>query len=170
MASKTSPKRAQPANFLEALRDLSQDVVSESKVQVKQVFTSDIPESFGFPSSGTLSPHESFSPQIPEQYSERGYGQHLQQLREQEQAQFRRNEAQMREQIIQIQNEIRKLASSMGEFAQEVQAATNQAVVNPGVYHKNFFNQLRSVIIMMRKRVNESKHWLSECNSRGKKR
>ncbi len=170
MANKSQSKRTQPVNFLEALRDLGQGVTSEAKVQIKNIVTDDIPESFGFPTSGTLHPNESFSPHKKEAYENSYTSSRLMQVKEEEQAQLRRNEAQLREQITSLQQEIRKLASSMGEFAQEVQAATSQAVINPGIYHKNFFHQLRSVIVTMQKRVNESKHWLAECNSRGKKK
>lgn len=170
--AKPQQKRPAPNNFLEALRELGQDMASEAKMQVKQMVTTDIPESFGITGSGTLKPNESLTvqPRNETRSQETAINGRLHQMREEEQAQYRRNEAQMREQIKSIQEEIRRLASSVGSFAQEVQAATSQAVVNPGVYHRNFFSQLRTLIVAMRKRVDESRHWLAESNSRGKKK
>jgi hypothetical protein len=161
-------------NFLEALRDLGKGVTSEAKNQVKQAITQDIPESLGLSSSGTLKPNESLSiSEMEQQAEERGqhkaefaFEHRLHQMREEEHARLVRQEAQTKEQITAIQQEIALLAKSTGELAKEVEVAAIQAPVNPGIYHKNFFAQLRSLIRTLRQKVQDSSQWLAVTNSR----
>lgn len=175
LGTKPQVKRPAPQNFLEALRDLGQDMASETKIQVKQVFTQDIPESFGLPISGTLSPHESVSlnfPQSPEKKhpdSDMILSSRLQQLREEEHAMMTREQSAIKEQIRSIQEELRSLAKSSGQLSQEIETATFQAAVNPGLYHKNFFSHLKSILTTLRKQVADSRNWLAEFNGRSAK-
>lgn len=176
MSGKTqAPKRQQPTNFLEALRELGRDVTSEAKVQVKQVFAQDIPDSLGMPhSTGTLNPKEQVSvDQLrgsqPEQKTDVVLQQRLHQMREEEQSLTRKRETEIKEQIKQIQIEIKQLAKAAGDFAAEVEIATMQATVNPGKYHEHFFARLKITIALLRKRVNDSQAWLSEHNRRSQK-
>lgn len=159
-------------NFLEALRDLGRGVVDETKSQVRQAI-GDIPQSFGLTSSGTLQPNESFSLDQLKQAENSGekkaqtrFAHQLSQMREEEHTRFARQEREAKEQIKSIQQEIMSLAKSTGELTQEIQIATSQIIVNPGIYHKNFFAHLKSLIINLRKQVQSSKEWLSTHNTR----
>jgi len=163
-------------NFLEALRGLGRSVVTEVKTQAQKAVATDVPQSFGLGGSGTLNPNESFSlsqldhaEKKGEQKAEAKFNQQLIQMQEQERARLIRSEAAAKEQIKALQEEIRSFAQSVGEFAQEVQIAASQAPVNPGVYHKNFFLHLRSLIQSLRQRVESSRDWLHATNTRGKK-
>lgn len=174
---KSQAKRPAPNNFLEALRELSQDVASEAKIQVKEIISRDIPESFGLSDSGgTINPNESISlKQIRQKEfeaypSESSIQSRIQNAREEERAMLSRHEAQVREQIKSIQDEIKTLAKSTGEFSIEIERATFQATINPGVYHKNFFSHLKQMIVMIRKQVSDSQHWLEAFNSRAAKK
>ncbi len=177
MANTKPKKQNPPTNFLEALRELGRDVASEAQSQAKQVFTQDVPDSLGLPhSSGTLKPNESLSvsrnqtDSAAERKTDTHFSQRLTQMREEEQARVRRQDAEVREQIKQIQLEIKSLAKAAGELAAEVQVASIQAVVNPGEYHKHFFTRLLSLIKALRLKVNESRHWLAEFNNRSQKK
>lgn len=176
--NKTKIRQASPESFLEALRDLKSDVQEEAKIQVKKMVTSDIPEALGLaPAIGTLRPNESFS--ISEQVTRaetRGYEQaskeyqsRLVEIREQERQTFLRAEAAKKEEIKSVQAQIRSLTAKVGQFKQEVEVATMQAVVNPGAYHRNFFHHLRIFISTLTARVESSRHWLATTNSRAKK-
>ena len=178
MAS-ASPKAARrPAqtsdNFLEALRDLGKGVVSEAKIQVTKAVTDDVPQAFGFDtSSHDLSAGQSFSPDVlkaAEAAGERKAEIRFNNRFLEERLLFLRSEAESKQQITAIQAEIQMLAKSAGELAHEVQVATFQAPANPGVYHRNFFAQLKSLIASIRVRVQESRHWLAATNSRASKR
>ncbi|KKU82464.1 MAG: hypothetical protein UY11_C0047G0012, partial [Candidatus Amesbacteria bacterium GW2011_GWC2_47_8] len=147
------PVRA-PDSFLEALQELGKGVVSEAKIQVQNVVTQDIPQSFGF--SGDLHPDQPVSVESLHKTEVR-FNNRLQQ----ERLLYLRSETETKQQITAILQEIQSLAKSTGQMAHEVQIATMQAVVNPGVYHRNFFEQLRSFIKAIRAKVTESRHWLA---------
>lgn len=166
-----------PENFLEALRGLGKSTVSEAKSQARKAVVSDIPESFGFGPSGTLKPNESLTVNDLQNAQDKGYreaesdySRQLFQMREREHAHLKQQESAAKQQIISIQQEIRSLAKSLGDFAQEVQVATIQTPVNPGIYHKNFYTHLRSVISLLRQKVESSKNWLAATNSRAQKK
>jgi len=163
-------------NFLEALRSLGTNTVSEFKSQTKKVITQDIPESFGLSASGQLGPNETISIKDLQAAEESGknraeseFSQRLYQMNEAQRARLRKEEAQAKQQVTQIREEIMKLAKTMGDFAQEVQIATMQAPANPGVYHEHFYSHLKMVISILRARVESSKNWLAATNGRAKK-
>lgn len=174
----TNRQRAQsPENFLEALRSLGKSTVTEITSQAKKAVYTDIPESFGITSSGTLKPNESLDLNDVQEARETGYRQaesefssRLHQIREQDHQRLLQAEAASKQQVQSILIEIRQLAKTMGDFAQEVQVATLQAPVNPGIYHKNFFTHLKSVISALRIKAESSKNWLATANSRAGKK
>ncbi len=168
--SKGAPRPA-PQNFIEALTGLSKRTGEEAKVQVTKVFAEDIPQALGF--SGTLNPNESLSladVEAAERRGEQRASRRFSNRLEQERLVFLRSEDDKQGQIQSILAEIAQLAKSVGELGKEVQIATMQAPVNPGIYHKNFFAQLRGFIADIKRRVAESKHWLAITNSRASKR
>lgn len=169
--SQSGGRRPAPANFLEALRELRSDAASEAKVQVTKVFTEDIPQALGL--SGTLQPNESFSLADVEAAEKRGEQKATSRLGnrlEQERLVFLRSENDKKAQIQSVLEEIARLAKSVGDLGKEVQIASMQAPVSPGIYHKNFFAQLRSFIADIKRQVAQSKHWLAITNSRAAKR
>src|SRR3989344_7379366 len=166
-SSKQQTKKT-PENFMEALSGLKSDFAQEAKIQVRSIVTQDIPEALGLtPASGTLSPNESFSmselnqaERVGHDSAKREFDAQLHQLREQEQARMIRQEAQLKQEIKAIQEEVRTLAKTTGEFTQEIEMATFQAVAHPRAYPKNFSFHLRTIVIALRKRVADSRHWL----------
>lgn len=175
--SSKRPAIQSPENFLEALRGLGKSVSDEIISQAKSVVSEDIPESFGANTSGTLKPNEAFSLNDVQSAEKSGFNraeseftQRLSQMRQMEYNRLLQQESASKKQIQGIREEIAKLAKSMGELAQEVQVATLQAPTNPGIYHKNFYAHLRSVIASLRAKVESSKNWLHASNSRAGKK
>jgi hypothetical protein len=171
MAQPQTKRRPAPANFLEALRDLSKGVVDEAKIHVTQAVTQDIPQSLGF--SGTLEPNKSFSltdVETAEKRGERKAESRFNNRLQEERLTYMRSENEAKAQIKAIQGEIQLMAKGVGELAHEVEVATFQAPANPGIYHRSFFNRLRTYIQALRLKVQESKHWLATQNSRAAKR
>ncbi|HBC72649.1 MAG: hypothetical protein UX91_C0005G0030 [Candidatus Amesbacteria bacterium GW2011_GWB1_47_19] len=179
MASNTPHKsrRQGPVhdNFLEALRDLGKDFASDATTQVKQAFSADLPQSFGL--SGTLNPNESLSLSQIEQAENRGkqqaeaaFTRQLEGLRQQQETYSRQKQAEIRQQIQLLKQEILAFAKTAGDFASEVQKATSQMPSSPGVYHKNFYIHLKSVISGLRQKVESSRQWLAAANTRASKR
>lgn len=188
MSPTQSKKPSQPNynsdNFLEAFRDLGKSFINDAKSQLKQAVTTDLTESFGFGSltggdskAGDLKPNESFSLSDVKQAKKEGFDQaqqafesQLAQLRREGELRFQKEQSAVRQQIKQIQDDVKSMAKSVGQFAQEVEIATIQSTVNPGVYQKNFFLHLRAVIMSLRQRADSSRNWLAAHNSRASKK
>ena len=167
MASSTQrsarrPVRA-PDSFLEVLQELGKGVVSEAKIQVKNIVTQDLPQSFGL--SGDLQPDQPVSIESLHK-TEARFSNRLQE----ERMIYLRSEQETKHQITALLQEIQLLAKTTGLMAQEVQVATMQAVVNPGVYHRTFFEQLRTFIKDIRAKVTESRNWLTTHSARSSKK
>ncbi|MCX8008638.1 MAG: DUF5660 domain-containing protein [Patescibacteria group bacterium] len=79
-------------------------------------------------------------------------------------------QARTKQQIEAIRAELSLLAQSVGQLNQEVEKAIMEVPVDPGIYHINFFERLRRVIQMIRKRVNDSNEWLQLSYSRKKQK
>jgi len=91
-------------------------------------------------------------------------------IRREEQIIFSREKNQIKVQIETIQTQIKGLAKEQVGLMEEVDKAAFQAVVNPGVYHQNFFERLIHLIKLARKKVTESRTWLQLQNHRSQKR
>lgn len=154
-------------NFLEALRGLSSGAASEAKIQVKKAILDDIPEMFGLKSgAGELTPGKELTMAEMEQKVAKKYEGRL----NQERTLYLQQEQQVKGQITAIQEEIQVMAKSIGELGKEVQVATMQSVINPGNYHRNFFETLRNLIKTLRLKVTESRNWVAASNARAKQK
>jgi hypothetical protein len=69
-----------------------------------------------------------------------------------------------------LMQEVSSLTQSTQELGQEVQIASMQAPVEPGVYHILFFEKLLDFIKSFRKKIEESSIWLSSLNKRAQKK
>jgi hypothetical protein len=162
-------------NFLEVLRGLGSGVVNEVKQQVTTAVKSDLPQAFGLgaASSGDLTPNKAFSMEdikSAEKRGERRGESRMEGRLQQERAVFMRQEQEAKASIQSILLEIRSLTKSTGEFVKEVETAALMMPSNPGIYHKNFYERLRNFIVIMKQKVQESRHWLAMMNSRAQKK
>lgn len=78
-------------------------------------------------------------------------------------------EMETRQQLEMIRTELKSLIASLKNLHTEVQSAVSQDVVNPGIYHLNFYEQLRTFIKVLREQVEDSRTWLASFNTRKKK-
>lgn len=69
-----------------------------------------------------------------------------------------------------IRQELQALSKSIRGLQQEIQTAVMEMPANPGVYHMNFFEQLRHLLKGIRERVDDSRVWLSAWNTNVKKK
>lgn len=83
---------------------------------------------------------------------------------------FSRQQQEVKLQIESILTQIKAMSKEQVGLMQEINKASFAAVVNPGVYHKNFFERLMSLISLARKSISESKSWLSLHNARSKQK
>ncbi|GAG16340.1 unnamed protein product, partial [marine sediment metagenome] len=89
---------------------------------------------------------------------------------EEEHLVFHRKQEEAKLQIKAVQNELKKLADASQGLSIEIKKATFTAAVEPGTYHENFFDRIRRLIELARKKIVESKSWLETFNHRSKKR
>lgn len=156
-------------NFLEALTSVSGGVGATTASELSKI-SGDIVTSLtgGKPAqSGELSPNQviEFDSQSTE------VQQPIAQVRTE--VHHRPNvtelEQQTREQINAIRDELKALAASLKSLHQEVQTAINEEPVDPGIYHVNFYEQLKSFLKVLRQQLEDSRSWLATFNTRKKK-
>lgn len=79
-------------------------------------------------------------------------------------------ELHLKEQIDSVRAELKALAASIKNLNTDIQRSITEVPVDPGVYHKNFFERLRSILMTLREQVDDSRTWLSLYNNRKQKR
>jgi hypothetical protein len=79
------------------------------------------------------------------------------------------DQAIVKQQVEAVRQELKALVSSLKQLHQEIGAAVAQDPIEVGVYHLNFYEQLRAFIKMLRLQVEDSRTWLSTHQSRKKK-
>lgn len=95
------------------------------------------------------------------------------QQRQSEKVLFHRKEEEARKEVEAIKEEIKKIIKTMGGVSAELIAAEQTVLsttVEAGTYHLNFFQRVRRLLALARKRLSESQHWLELFNSRQKHR
>jgi len=76
----------------------------------------------------------------------------------------------VRQEIEVVRQELKALAQSIKALHQDIDNAVTTVPVNPGIYHKNFYERLRSILKMLREQVEDSRTWLQLSTSRKKKK
>jgi len=68
-------------------------------------------------------------------------------------------------QIKTVQAELKRLVQEIKNLNKDIKVAATQTIVEPGIYHLGFFERLGKLLVLIRKKVQESQHWLTEWNS-----
>ena len=92
------------------------------------------------------------------------------QLREEERVRTEKKSNELKIQLNVIIQEVVELAKSTQGLAEEVQIASMQAPVEPGVYHVIFFEKLLEFVKSFRKKIEDAAVWLHATNSRAEKK
>jgi len=155
-------------NFLEALTSIPQGTGSAAAGEVSRI-GSDIVTALlgGTPAkSGELAPNQAieFGSAQPETVY------HPEPMRtETVQPDITALENETRQQIAAIRDELKALVKTLKNLHQEVQTAISQDPVDPGIYHLNFYEQLKSFLVVLRQQIEDSRSWLATFNARKKK-
>ncbi|MFZ5845688.1 MAG: DUF5660 family protein [Patescibacteria group bacterium] len=164
-------KRVPPApsdSILEQLRDLSGGVgKSVTQDVVRKVASDALASLVGGSSRGELKPNETVkldreTKEIPAA-PPRGV-----ELQPRPVA-LASEEAKIKQQIEAVRAELKALATSLKSFHQEVEKAILEVPVEPGIYHLNFFERLKSILKVLRSQIEDSTTWLQLWTSRKKK-
>ncbi len=90
----------------------------------------------------------------------------LQKIHHQEKVIFSQKKQETQNQIKSIQKELKFLGSPIKSFNKEVDKVIEQTPVNPGIYHVNFLEKIRQIVVVMRKRTEDSSTWLEAFNQK----
>ena len=83
---------------------------------------------------------------------------------------IRADQIQVHQKLEAVRVELKALAASIKNLKAEIVSAVEQAPVAAGVYHFNFFEQLRSMLKILREQVEDSRSWLAMSKSRKAKK
>jgi len=83
---------------------------------------------------------------------------------------IRLEEAGIKQKIESVRLELVNLAKAIKSLNQEIDKAVMDIPENPGIYHLNFLERLRAVIIALKQNVEDSRSWLAMQNNRKKKK
>lgn len=76
----------------------------------------------------------------------------------------------IKEKIEAVRMELRSLAQAVKKLHAEVTNQIDQAPVDPGIYHLNFFERLKGILKILRQQVEDSRSWLALWTSRNSKK
>jgi hypothetical protein len=79
-------------------------------------------------------------------------------------------EIHLKEQIESVRAELKALSASIKSLNTEIEKTISAQPVNPGIYHKNFLDRIRSMIVLIREQIDDSRTWLNLSSSRKQKR
>mgnify|MGYP001560895613 FL=1 len=66
-----------------------------------------------------------------------------------------------------MRTELKALSATIKQFTHEVDRAIRDEPIEPGIYHVNFYQRLRSLLLLLREQIDDSRTWLMV--SKGKK-
>ncbi len=92
------------------------------------------------------------------------------QIRQEEKTILEKQNNNLRLELQAITTEISKIAHSTPQLARQVEIATIQAPVNPGVYHLVFFERILEFVRSFRKNIESANAWLGAANKRAQKK
>lgn len=74
------------------------------------------------------------------------------------------------QQIESVRAELKALAASVKSLNTEINKAVSEVPVDPGIYHVNFFERLRSILKVLREQIDDSRTWLALSAERKQKK
>ena len=167
-------KRQNYKNFIEAFKDIGSSTI---KSFTKDVVGGTVKNTVDAltktqSSTDTQTPQEDFNFQEYLNLQEKKIRQQertrFEVIKREEKVIFSREQQQVKIEIQTLQTQIKELAGEQIGLMKEVEQASFQAVVNPGVYHQSFFERLTHLIKLAKKRISESRTWLHLHNRRAK--
>lgn len=168
-----TPKKKLPAqytndNIIESLRNLGGGIGTTTKDATASVSADVLTSLFGgsIPKSGELRQNETLN--FDREHVEQAPGPQRR-VELQPRPVYQEDKAKLKQQIAAIRDELKALMASLKSLHQEVATAVEQAPVDPGVYHLNFFEQLRTMLKVLRQQIEDSRAWLTLWTSRKKK-
>src|SRR3989344_2597194 len=165
------PLNRVPDSFVEALRDIGSSTKHNITSNAQAAGKSILDQFTGHFSPDTNSPDQPqpWMRQLEEERRLRSEQQRaFEQRRRHDHLVFSQNELARQQEIKALQDQLKQLIEETKDLSQEIEIAASQPIVNPGTYHTNFFDRLRQLIKLMRKKIHDSASWLATFNSKSK--
>ncbi len=170
-----------PANFIEALKDLGNSVKKQTKEVTSGTAKNALEQISGHSGKQTVfenkqrdnsEPAFDFEEYLKSRDEQIKYRERkrFESKREQEKAVKSKRDKEIEQQIKLLQEELKKLAQETNELDKEVKKATKQEIVDPGVYHLNFLDHIKQIVILARKQIADSKTWMQTWQNRNSKK
>jgi hypothetical protein len=168
--SKKKQTTYQNDNILESVRGIgvnvgktiSQDVISRGAGDALQSL-------FGTPKSGELHQNQPIEFTQKEE-NPREPQQEVRHTQPEQPAIGKSEDAQaVQAQLNAVRTELKALIASLNNLQVEMQKTIEETPVDPGVYHVNFFEKLRTLILILKQQVDDGRNWLALTSGRKKK-
>jgi len=156
-------------NVIESLRNLGGGVgKTVTKDVVGKIATDALTSIFtNTPKEGELRPNQAVDLRSEQDQAPRAAAVRQEFVRT---APLREDETALRQQVEAVRQELKMLASSVKQLNAEISQAINDIPVNPGIYHLNFMDRLRSILKTLREKIEDSGTWLALTTSRKQKK
>lgn len=172
-------KQIRHRNVMEGLKDIGsstgdtfkKDVLRTQDFMEQILGKSYAPKNY----SGEITPGEAiemkdvFSGRHEEELKVRQQLDHERRLHQEEQMLVEKKTQELRVTLQALMEEIKTLVENTSELAQDVEVATMQATIEPGVYHVIFFEKLLEFIKSFRRKIEDASIWLQTSNKRAAK-
>lgn len=163
--TKKKPQAYTNENILEAIRGVGSSVGQTVAKDVVTRTAGDILKSLvGTPISGELKPNQSI--EFPMKQEARAA---IPMRKIEQMPSISKDTAETKQKIECIRKELKALAESVKSLNQDIQKSILEAPVAPGVYHMNFYDQLRVYLQALRLQIEDSRTWLSAAAGKKKK-
>ena len=174
---KKNAKNIRHQNVLESLKDIGEDAAGTLKKDVlrgqdllDQILGSAHSYSGEISAGESVEMSEVLTGQREENERLKKQVSNERKIREEEKILTEKKSNELRVQLQAIMKEVQSLADTTQGLADEVQVATLQAPVEPGIYHVIFFEKLLEFIKSFRAKVEDASVWLHATNKRAAKK
>jgi hypothetical protein len=155
-------------SIIESLRDISSNVGKTVMSDVASRVPSDVLSSLlgNVPRSGEIRQNESVAMTNEHSNGMRMGGQEsalISQL-------SRKDKEEIGQKINEVRAELAALSKSISSLNIEIQKAVTEQPVDAGIYHLNFLDQLKSVLLTVRQNIEDGRTWLAAFTNRKQKR
>jgi hypothetical protein len=83
---------------------------------------------------------------------------------------IKEDQQKLAQQIEGVRQELKAIAASIQSLNADIGKAVREVPVNPGVYHANYFDHLKSILKVLREQIDDSRSWLNMHSDRKKKK
>lgn len=155
-------------SILEALRNMGGSVGGSLTHDVAEKGVSDAWQSLlgQMPQSGDVREQQAISFDTPEKQPPQPF-RHVEAPR---QTGAEMDAMQVRQELAAVRQELKALSESIKNLHSEIEKAVEDIPVNPGVYHVNFLQNLRSMLMLLKEQIDDSASWLNVTAGRKQKK